>query len=68
MVVFNYIDRTQGIDHNFGVNLKKYLAHQQIDLLLDQVFDDEKQLSDEDKLDRIMSEGVYTFLPDWNQT
>jgi hypothetical protein len=35
MVVFNYIDRSQGINQDFGINLKKYLAHQQIDLLLD---------------------------------
>lgn len=30
-VLFKYVNADQGVDQTFGVNLKKYLAHQQED-------------------------------------
>jgi len=31
-VLFQYIDKEQNITQDFGVNLKKYLAHQLLDV------------------------------------
>ncbi len=68
MVLFNYINKEQNISLNFGMKLKKYFAHQQKDLLMDEVFRKQEDLDDNEKLDREISEGVYTFLPEWNNS
>lgn len=61
-VLFQYIDKEQNITQAFGVNLKKYLAHQLLDVT--------NQNSDiyegtSVKLELEKSEGRMTILPEF---
>ena len=35
---------------------------------MDEVFKKQEDLDENEKLDREISEGVYTFLPEWNNS
>jgi hypothetical protein len=35
---------------------------------MDEVFRKQEDLDENEKLDREVSEGVYTFLPEWNNS
>lgn len=62
-VVFRYSNPAQGLSQSFGVSLKQYKAHQRVLETLDEFFDWPD--TDEWHLDHQVSEGMYTFLPDW---
>jgi hypothetical protein len=61
--IFQY---TNGdINQTFGVNLKKYLAHQSEDQTVNRAFIDRWFLTPEEKADKESSEGAYIFKPEW---
>lgn len=64
-VLFKYANAEQGVDQTFGVNLKKYLAHQQEDPSISRSFLDRYMWTAEEKTDNEPSEGAYIFKPEW---
>jgi hypothetical protein len=64
-VLFKYVNAEQGVDQTFGVNLKKYFAHQQEDPSINRSFLDRYLWTLEEKTDNEPSEGAYIFKPEW---
>ena len=65
-VLFQYINKDQNLNQTFGINLKKYLAHQVLDI--DHVLrdtPDDVYKNSEVKLKLERSEGPYIFLPEY---
>jgi hypothetical protein len=63
-VLFQYSNKEQNLTQTFGVNLKKYIAHQVLDM--DHVFrDSEMYQGTEVKLQLERSEGPLLFMPDY---
>ena len=65
-VLFNYKNEEQGFEQSFSVNVKKYNGHQEKAPLLWRSKIDEKKMSTAELLDRERNEGIYIFLPQWN--
>jgi hypothetical protein len=64
-VLFKYINGEQGVEQTFGVNIKKYIAHQQEDPSINRMFLEKWQWTPEEKTDNEPSEGAYIFKPEW---
>jgi len=63
-VLFQYSNKEQNLTQTFGVNLKKYIAHQVLDM--DHVFRDaDMYQGTEVKLQLERSEGGLLFMPDY---
>lgn len=67
-VLFQYANKEQNLTQTFGVNLKKYIAHQILDM--DHVFRDSEgnggiYQNTEVKLQLERSEGPLLFMPDY---
>lgn len=65
-VLFSYRNEDQDFEQSFGINLKKYMAHQAKEPLLWRSQLDFVNLTESERQDRETSEGVYTFLPQWD--
>jgi len=65
-VLFKYINTEQLIVQTFGVNIKKYLAHQKVDL--DGDASDESYDNTKEKFELENSEGALLFLPEFNNS
>jgi len=68
-VLFRYINKPDGVDQVFGVNLKKYLAAKTPDITnVEQSGDASNTLtmSDYEKLQVQTAEGAYIFMPAWD--
>lgn len=63
-VLFQYANKDQNLTQTFGVNLKKYLAHQLLDM--DHVLrDSDVYAGTEVRLQLERSEGPLLFMPDY---
>lgn len=65
-VLFSYRNGDQEFEQSFGINLKKYMAHQAREPLLWRSQLDFANLTEAERQDKEVSEGVYTFLPQWD--
>lgn len=60
--MFQYANAEQGVQESFGVNLKKYLAHQQRKHL---AVEEQEKETPERHYDGWTAEGAYSFQPEW---
>ena len=65
-VLFNYTNKKQDFEQSFSINVKKYNAHQDHLPLLMRSKIDEEQMSVIERLDRERPEGMYQFLPQYD--
>lgn len=61
-MVFQYTNAEQGVKESFGVNLKKYLAHQQRKHM---AVKESLPETIEQHFDGWTAEGAYSFQPEW---
>jgi len=68
-VLFKYLNKKDGVDQVFGVNLKKYLAAKPPEEVnVEQAGDasNVKTMTDMEKLQVQTAEGAYIFMPAWD--
>jgi len=65
-VLFSYKNEEQNFEQTFSVNVKKYNAHQEKTPLLWRSKLDDKKLTTTELLDKEISEGIYLFMPQWD--
>lgn len=65
-MLLSYRNEEQQFEQSFGVNLKKYLAHQEKKPLLWRSQLDWANWTESERQEVEISEGVYTFLPQWD--
>ena len=64
-VLFRYTNLEQKVNQTFGVNIKKYIAHQMGDVRPNRMFLDKWNYTADEKADLEQSEGAYIFKPEW---
>jgi len=64
-VLFKYSNQEQGLDQTFGVNLKKYLSHQELKPGPNRIFLEPWEMTPEEKADAEPGDGPYIFKPEW---
>ena len=67
-VLFKYLNKAQGLDQIFGVNLKKYLAAKDAELSVEKAGDGANPLimTEYEKMQAQTAEGAYIFMPAWD--
>lgn len=66
--MFDYQNKLQGIKQSFGVNIKKYFAHQKKEIRFDRASIPRESRTQSEVFDNEISEGAYIFLPEWNRS
>ena len=64
-VIFLYSHKELTISQSFGVNIKKYIAHQKYHNQPSRMFVAEANYTEAEQLNNQPSEGAYTFRPEW---
>jgi len=64
-VIFLFSNTQKQLSQSFGINIKKYFSHQEINNHPSRMFVNKANYTDEEKLIHEQSEGAYTFRPEW---
>lgn len=65
-VIFSFENKALQITQSFGVNLKKYLAHQIKKNDASRYFVKQEYMTDIEKQNNNRDEGHYIFVPQWD--
>lgn len=65
-MLFSYRNEEQNFEQTFSVNVKKYNSHQEKAPLLWRSKLDDSKLTIAELLDKEISEGIYLFMPQWD--
>lgn len=64
--IFQFENKRSQLTQSFSVSVKKYLAHQMKTPEPNRYFLKRDDQTDEEKINGVRSEGMYSFIPEWN--
>lgn len=67
-IIFMFESKKRGSSQNFGVNIKKYLAHHTRGYSPNRMFTMPDDRTPLERLDQLKAEGVIELIPEWNNS